>query len=174
MCPILFLPAPFRAVKAEPAYASARAHVGERGNIKVATEAHRVLPGGSLSGYDLSSTRPRNNVERTDSEVDPRADEGAEAAGMRVDDAVFVDAALSPRVDGPGGWRGTVSVEELPGGGLHRHVRMPATMFRTVTRCRDRMRSTLAPTENYGGDWAVGAICALLDMVRPTTLARST
>lgn len=130
--PCCLSPATFRAVKPEPAYASARAHVDESGNINVVTEAHRVLSGGSLSGYDLSSTRPRNGIERTDSEVEQRTDEGTEVAGKRVDDAVFVDDALSPRVDGRG-WRGTVLMEELPGGGLHRHVRTVAAMFRSIT-----------------------------------------
>lgn len=124
-------PAPFRAVKPEPAYASARAHVDESGNINVVTEAHRVLSGGSLSGYDLSSTRPHNGVDRTDSEVEQRTNEGIEVAGARVDDVVFVDAALSPGVDGRG-WRGTVSMEELPGGGLHRHVRTVTAVLRNV------------------------------------------
>lgn len=70
--------------------------------LEVVAEAHRVLTGGALSGYDVGLT---DNGEPSE------------------DGAVFVDDSTSPPADAGQGWGGTVTTEELPGGGLHRHVR---------------------------------------------------
>ena len=67
-------------------------------------EAHRVLAKGVLSGYDAGLP---DNAEPSE------------------DGAVFVNDSTAPADTGRG-WRGTVTTEELPGGGLHRHVRRKA------------------------------------------------
>eukprot|EP00752_Nemacystus_decipiens_P003141 g2908.t1 len=84
----------------EPAYASVSARGSGNLGVEVVAEAHRVLAGGVLSGYDASLGEP------------------GEKNG-----AVFVDDSTEPAHVGQG-WRGTVSAEEMPGGGLHRHVRV--------------------------------------------------
>lgn len=66
--------------------------------MEVDAEAHRVLAGGVLSGYDVSLEEPGHKG-----------------------GALFVDDSSAPAVVGQG-WGGTVTTEELPGGGLHRHV----------------------------------------------------
>lgn len=91
--------------------------------IEVIAEAHRVLPGGALSDYDLSWTRPNSRLE-SEERLEGRADDPETG----VSDARFVDgsadaAAADTDADAVQSWRGTVSTQELPGGGLHRHVR---------------------------------------------------
>lgn len=88
---------------------------------------------GALSGYNLGLGPP---------DVQPgggrplgeRADEGEPSA----DGALFVDDSIT---DAGQGWRGAVSTEELPGGGLHRHVRGEAVGWgwfsrQTAALCR--------------------------------------
>lgn len=65
---------------------------------------------GALSGYDLGLGAP---------DLQP-LDEKADEREPRADGALFVDDSIA---DADQGWRGAVLTEELPGGGLHRHVR---------------------------------------------------
>lgn len=102
--------------------------------IEVIAEAHRVLPGGVLFGYDLSWTRPNARLE-----LEERLDGRADDPEAGVSDAHFVDgsaatAASDADVNAVQRWRGTVSTEELPGGGLHRHVSSVFTTYHSRTR----------------------------------------
>eukprot|EP00903_Cladosiphon_okamuranus_P007558 g7332.t1 len=72
--------------------------------VEVVAEAHRVLAGGILSGYDVGLA-----------DNGKPSEEGATT--------VFVDDSTAPAEAGHG-WGGTVTTKELPGGGLHRHVRV--------------------------------------------------
>lgn len=98
------------------------ARVEDHDEIEVIAEAHRVLPGGVLSGYDLSSTPPNSRLE-----PEERRDQRTRSSETGVSTARFVDssaavAAADTDADAVQSWRGTVSTEELPGGGLHKHV----------------------------------------------------
>lgn len=67
-----------------------------------------MLAGGVLSGYDVDlavSEEPRD------------------------DGAVFVDDSTAAPAEADQSWGGTVTTEELPGGGLHRHVGRKRNVF---------------------------------------------
>lgn len=102
--------------------------------IEVIAEAHRVLPGGVLFDYDLSWTRPNLRLE-----PEERLDGRTDSPETGISDARFVDgaadvAAADTDADAVQSWRGTVSTEELPGGGLHRHVGLFFTSYPSRTR----------------------------------------
>lgn len=82
-------------------YASVSARRSGVLGVDVDAEAHRVLPGGVLSGFDVGL--------------------GADGEPSEDGSAVFVDDSTAPAGSGQG-WTGTVAAEELQGGGLHRHV----------------------------------------------------
>ncbi|CAM9592641.1 unnamed protein product, partial [Ectocarpus sp. 12 AP-2014] len=105
----------------ELSYASVSARSLGGAEVEVVSEAHRVLPGGVLSGYDLSVAPPNNALLENGKSLDGEPDRGRP---KNVDEvAVFVDHSTAP-VDVVGQrWRGDVAVVGLPGGGLHRHVR---------------------------------------------------
>lgn len=76
-----------------------------------------MLRGGVLSGYDLSMPPPNAGLEPGMS-----SGETVDGSTPRMDDVIFVDESATPS-DAGRSWRGDVATEELPGGGLHRHVR---------------------------------------------------
>lgn len=104
----------------EPSFASVFSRMTYRDRAEVIARAHGVIPGGVISDYDLSWTRPTSSLE-PEERLDGRS--GAPETGMS--HARFVDGSASVAAAGDDGgqsWRGTVLTEELPGGGLHRHV----------------------------------------------------
>eukprot|EP00904_Undaria_pinnatifida_P013297 jgi/Undpi1/9098/HiC_scaffold_26.g11556.m1 len=106
----------------EPSFASVFSRMTYRDRAEVIARAHGVIPGGVLSDYDLSWTRPTSSLE-PEERLDGRS--GAPETGMS--HARFVDGSASVAAAGDDGgqsWRGTVLTEELPGGGLHRHMRL--------------------------------------------------
>lgn len=105
-----------RDAKSEPSYASISALNLGTGSVGVLAGAHRVIPGGVLSGYDLTLAPPDTGMQP----MRPK-DENTNNEEPRVDRALFVDDATAPADVGQS-WRGAVKTEELPGGGLHRHV----------------------------------------------------
>lgn len=76
-----------------------------------------MIPRGVLSGYDLTLTPPDAQQNPKDG---PKGDKN-ENKEPRVDRALFVDDSTAPANVGQS-WRGAIKTEELPGGGLHRHV----------------------------------------------------
>lgn len=103
--------------KLDPTYASVSVRVSGRGEMEVVAEAHRILSEGVLSGYELNPARPSS---RSDPEMD--------SSDTGVDDVSFVDDA-TVAADVGSDWKGTISTEELPGGGLHRHVSLQLCYF---------------------------------------------
>ncbi|CAM9390415.1 unnamed protein product, partial [Hapterophycus canaliculatus] len=103
---------------ARQGYASISAHNHGIGEVEVVSAAHQVLSGGVISGYNL-------NMPPKDAGLEPGMSSGETADGGKpsVDDVLFVDESATPS-DAGGSWRGEVEIEELPGGGLHRHVRI--------------------------------------------------
>lgn len=116
-------PRPGSGEKTQPTFASISLRlVGEGGDIDVTAQAHRVWSTGAISGYDSSSAR---RPERRESEAS--VDGSTERLRAGVDDAQFVDDSTASSGD-DGGWMGSIAMEELPGGGLHRQVRFLCTV----------------------------------------------
>ncbi|CAM9732825.1 unnamed protein product [Scytosiphon promiscuus] len=112
-----------------PTYASISAQHRGDDDVEVIAEAHRVLPGGVLSGYDLNTPQPIAGLESGVSSG------GIAGSGKPIaDDVLFVDESAAPP-DLQGSWRGDVKIEELPGGGLHRHVRIKFDVGCTGEAC---------------------------------------
>ncbi|CAM9158012.1 unnamed protein product [Ectocarpus sp. 4 AP-2014] len=106
----------------ELSYASVSARSLGGAEVEVVSEAHRVLPDGVLSGYDLSVAPPNNALLGNDKSSDGEPDGGRP---KKVDEAaVFVDHSTAPADVVGQRWRGDIAVVGLPGGGLHRHVRV--------------------------------------------------
>lgn len=100
----------------QPAYASISALNLGTGFVGVVAGAQRIIPRGVLKGYDLSLAPHDKRLE-----PDRPKDETTGNEEPRADRTLFVDDSAAPADVGQR-WRGTVKTEELPGGGLHRHV----------------------------------------------------
>lgn len=117
----------------DPSYASVSARRSVHSGVEVVAEAHRVLAGGVLSGYDAGLA----------DDGDPPSEGGG---------VVFVDDSTAPDILAGGSWGGTVTTEELPGGGLHRHVRTACIMFSMnyeTAACSAGKRGALERQGNY-------------------------
>lgn len=134
--PVLFVTSPFSTGERQPAYAYAWAQTVEDGAVEIFAEAHRLVPDGVISGYDLHSTKP--NQGQSD-----EPDGGIADSGVDADDVEFVEFSAFSRQEAEG-WLGSVSTEELQGGGLHRHVSVPllpgdgmvaAQQSKSILRC---------------------------------------
>lgn len=108
----------FSGSKLEPAFGSISANMGGGSTVVVVAEAHRVVSGGALSGYDLNAVWPTERLA-----AEKSSGESTGTAEKMVEDVVFEDISTSS-ASSEFYWRGTVSAYELPGGGLHRHVRL--------------------------------------------------
>lgn len=132
-------------------YASISARRAGSLGVEVVSEAHRVLAGGVLSGYDAGL-----------------ADKGQPGE----DGVVFFDDSTAP-ADAGHGWGGTVTTAELPGGGLHRHVRRKADRYSSRTS-----RFLFASRQQHDATFTVllqrGAILQkILYAVHGTNMSRS-
>lgn len=103
------------------AFASIFARVAGESQVAITAAAHSVLSLGALSGYNLDPTSYASN--------NPSPSSSGGTGDDRTDIEFIEDSFLSDDVGAH--WFGTSTMEELPGGGLHRHVRnfnsMPTT-----------------------------------------------
>ena len=99
-----------------PAFASVLACVAEDNQVSITAQAHGVLASGALSGYSVGPTQRNAKNEPSTSSDEDTDDEGTDFFK-----AEFVDDSLLSAVT-EGRWFGAATMEELPGGGLHRHV----------------------------------------------------
>ncbi|CAM9164938.1 unnamed protein product [Pylaiella littoralis] len=130
----------------QPAYASISALNLGTGFVGVVAGAQRIIPRGVLKGYDLSLAphdrrlEPGRPKDETTGNEEPRADR-----------TLFVDDSAA-QADVGQRWRGTVKTEELPGGGLHRHVRVTVDASCAGKAC-DRLLAERGAKTDSDSEW---------------------